>query len=84
MTTHQKRVAWLGVLLTILGAVSAPLLGAAWHSKVSTSDYRVDMQRIENNHTRDVQRLEARDSAVFTLLLDMRCDQKPSDRRCKP
>lgn len=83
MTTTQKRAAGIALVTAIVGALAAPLLAMAWNAKVSTSDYRLDLQRIEADHDKDVRRLEARDSTVYTLLLDMRCDQKPSDRRCK-
>ena len=37
----------------------------------------------QSEHDLDVERLQARDAEVYTLLLDIRCEQKPTDRRCK-
>ena len=47
MTTQQKRAAGIALITFLASAVALPLLGMAWNAKVSTSDYRVDIQRVE-------------------------------------
>lgn len=47
MTTTQRRAAAIALATAIIGAITVPLLGMAWHAKVSTSDYRVDMERVQ-------------------------------------
>ena len=47
MTTPQKRALTVAVVGTLIGALALPLFGMVWGAKVNTSDYRVDMQRVE-------------------------------------
>lgn len=80
MTEKQKKAIFLSVLLTILGAVCMPILGAAWHTKVNTSDF--------NEHVMGEQTIHVRDSAwkeeQRSLLLDVWCESKHQvDRRCR-
>jgi len=69
MTAQQKR----NLLYWIAGAILVPLVswGATSYDarKVSVSDYRVDMQRIESKLDR---------------ILDVACEGKQNRRACKP
>ena len=45
-----------------------------------------ELKQKENiaDHQADVRQLKEEQNAAYSLLLDMRCEQKPNDRRCKP
>lgn len=52
-------------------------------SALSVAQYQLTQKEDTSSHRVDVLRLEARQSATYELLLDVRCQQMPSDRRCK-
>ena len=60
-------------------AIPALLLASAW----GVLQYRVEKKEDTSTHNADIQRLESRDEAIYDLLLDVRCQQQPNDRRCK-
>lgn len=59
--------------------IPALLLASAW----GVLQYKVDKKEDAASHSADVQRLESRQDAMYSLLLDVRCQQEPNDRRCK-
>lgn len=79
MTAQSRRRLALAILIPILGAVSVPLLTAAWRLKVDTSDYQRHVDAEELHHARD----DARAERLESLSLDILCATKPSDRRCR-
>lgn len=90
MTTAQKKFT-LALLLALLSAVAAPLLGAAWGSKVSTSTYELHVEQEDKRfqvHVEQDRTHAVRDSAERAeqkvLLLDVLCGVKAGDRRCRP
>lgn len=87
MTTPQKRALTVAVVTAVVGALALPLSLAAWNSKVSTSTYQLDMQRIANEiaskASRDTLKMvlnEVKD--VKTILCGQRENRK--DSACAP
>lgn len=60
-------------------AIPLLVLAASW----GVLQYKVDKKEDAATHAADIQRLEARQDAMYSLLLDVRCQQEPNDRRCK-
>jgi hypothetical protein len=89
MTTAQKKFT-LAVLIAVLGAIAAPLLGAAWGAKVDTSTYDLHVEQegswrrlhVEQDRTHAV-RDSAERAEQRALLLDVLCGVKTEDRRCR-
>ena len=80
MTTQAKRTAALAILTAILGAITVPLLNAAWQSKVSTADFNLYAQTVNTR----IDKLAAQDSVQREMMLDILCTvKKQNDRRCK-
>lgn len=50
---------------------------------LSVAQYKLGQKEDASAHQTDIQRLEARQDAMYSLLLDVRCQQEPNDRRCK-
>jgi hypothetical protein len=79
MTVPQKRALTIALLTTVIGAIAAPVLGAAWKAKVDTSVFEM--------HVEQDMRHRALDSALAKeqkeLTLDILCSLKPDDRRCR-
>lgn len=79
MTVPQKRAVTIAIMTTILGAIAAPLLGAAWNLKVDTSTYELHLREEQTHIVRDSAHIEEQKM----LLLDVLCGVKPEDRRCR-
>ena len=60
-------------------AIPALLLASAW----GVLQYKVDKKEDASSHAADVQELQSQQEATYSLLLDVRCQQEPNDRRCK-
>lgn len=78
MTAKQKGTA-LAILLAVLSALCAPLLGAAWNAKVDRSEFALHLEQERTHVVRDSARYEE----IRALGLDTYCALRPSDRRCK-
>ena len=52
-------------------------------SALSVAQYQLTQKETISAHNLDIQRLEAQQTATYELLLDVRCQQDPNDRRCK-
>jgi hypothetical protein len=52
-------------------------------SALSVAQYKLDRKEDASDHAADVQRLQSQQEATYQLLLDVRCQQEPNDRRCK-
>jgi len=72
MTDREKRNWKLGILATLVTALILRVGAGAWESKVSRGEF--------DTH---VQGEEARWQAQYQLTLDVLCELKPQDRRCK-
>ena len=72
MTAPQRRAFLLTVLLAIWGALAVPLLGAVWTYKVDRPEFDLHVQVDES-----------RQKATLEITLDILCQLKPADRRCK-
>lgn len=72
MTTQQKRAVTVGVLTTVLGAGVLFVTGAAWNAKVDRSEFDLHVQAEANNHERQME-----------LSLELLCEMKPANRRCR-
>lgn len=68
-------------LKSVLTTFIVPLLvlASAW----GVLQYKVDKKEDVSLHNLDIQRLESRQNEMYSLLLDVRCQQEPNDRRCK-
>lgn len=66
-----------GFLVTF--AVPLLMLAAA----LGAAEFRIQSKEDQAKHDLDVAQLRALDKATYELVLDMRCESKPSDRRCK-
>lgn len=51
--------------------------------KEDASAHQLDVQKIEAETSKGDQALQDRFNVLYNLVLDMRCEQKPNDRRCK-
>ena len=60
-------------------AIPLLILAASW----GVLQYKVEKKEDASAHSADIQRLESRQDAMYSLLLDVRCQQEPADRRCK-
>lgn len=45
---------------------------------------RLEQKETREEHSTDIARLHARNEEIMSLLLDVRCEQNPHDRRCNP
>lgn len=66
---------------SLLISFGVPLLLFAF--ALGAAEYKLNQKEDAATHAADIQRLEARQAESYSLLLDMRCESKPSDRRCK-
>ena len=83
MTTPQKRAVWLGILTAILGAISAPLLGAAWHSKADSGVVEQLRRDLNDKADRDsvmniLQRVDERTARMERYI----CRREPNSLGC--
>ena len=66
---------------SFLVSFGIPLLMLAF--ALGAAQWQLNAKEDAATHKEDIQRLEAQQNAAYSLLLDMRCEQKPDDRRCK-
>lgn len=66
---------------SLLIEVGIPLLMLA--SALGVAEYRIDKKEDASDHALDIQKLQSQQEATYSLLLDVRCQQEPNDRRCK-
>jgi hypothetical protein len=52
-------------------------------SALSVAQYQLTQKETIEKHNADIQRLESKQEATYSLLLDVACRQEPLDRRCK-
>ena len=50
---------------------------------LSVAQYKLEQKEDASAHAADIQRLQSQQEATYSLLLDVRCQQEPNDRRCK-
>ena len=60
---------------------AVPLLMLA--AALGAAELRIQAKEDQAKHDLDVAQLWAWDKATYELVLDMRCETKPTDRRCK-
>lgn len=65
--------------LVIQFAIPLAMLIAA----LSVAQYKLEKKEDASDHAADVHRLQSQQEATYSLLLDVRCQQEPNDRRCK-
>ncbi len=58
-----------------------PLL--VFFSALSVAQYQLTQKETISQHNADIQRLESKQEATYSLLLDVACRQEPTDRRCR-
>ena len=66
---------------SLLAQFAVPLLVLA--SMWGVLQYKVEKKEDASAHASDIQRLQSQQEAMYSLLLDVRCQQEPNDRRCK-
>lgn len=65
---------------SFLVTFAIPLL--AFAAALGAAEFRIQSKESAAEHALDIQKLESRQKAAYDLLLDMRCETKPTDRRC--
>lgn len=52
-------------------------------SALSVAQYQLTQKETIENHNADIQAIKSDQREFYSLLLDVRCQQEPTDRRCK-
>lgn len=72
MAPQQQRTLAIGILTTVLAALTVSATRTAWESKVDKSVFDLHVQRAERDIT------DTRE-----IILELLCDSKPESRRCR-